>query len=267
VTVSTRCPAAPIISVITPVYAPSTAHLIEAYESIRAQDMPQGWNWEWLVQEDGTTGDVRALLPPDPRISPGEARHTAPAIARNMALARARGTYVKNLDADDLLTPGVLARDIAALSDHPEVDWTTSAVLDLLEDGSTQAFDFDPPPGGPLEPGSVIAHWIAHDYRSSVHPTTLCMRTRLAYALGGWMALPGLENVGLLMAASAISRGWFHPEPGLYYRRWSGQRTALPVHTDPVERDARRRLIRGRAEALHDLWNAQAALRRCDMTD
>lgn len=243
-----------VISVITAVHAPVADYLIEAYESIRAQELPDGWDWEWLVQEDGTTGEIAAMLPADSKISVSEVRHAGPAVARNMAMSRAHGRYVKNLDADDMLTAGVLARDINVLSSHPEVGWTTSHVLDLMEDGSTRGFDFDPPPGGPIEPTTVLAHWLAHDYRSSVHPTTLCLRTSLAHALGGWMALPAAENVGLLMAASSISWGWFHSEAGLHYRRWSGQRTGQPEHLNLVERDARRRLIKERAEALSDLW-------------
>lgn len=251
-----------IISIITAVYAPVADYLVEAYKSIRAQELPDGWDWEWLVQEDGTTGQIAAMLPPDPRIRAGEIRHAGPAIARNMAMSRAHGRYVKNLDADDMLTPGVLARDIHVLSSHPEVGWTTSHVLDLMEDGSTRGFDFDPPPDGPIEPTTVLAHWLAHDYRSSVHPTTLCLRTSLAHALGGWMALPAAENVGLLMAASSISWGWFHSEAGLYYRRWSGQRTSQPEHDNLVERDARRKLIKERADALFDLWQRRD-IERC----
>ncbi len=46
------------ISVITPVYAPKAEFLGETYKSLQAQVLPPGWDWEWLVQQDGPEGDV-----------------------------------------------------------------------------------------------------------------------------------------------------------------------------------------------------------------
>jgi hypothetical protein len=112
-----------------------------------------------------------------------------------MCLSRATGELVKVLDADDMLTPGTLAREIAVMTANPGIAWTTCRALDLLPDGSTEDFDFDPPEG-PITRGSVPEHWRDHDYRASVHPVTLCMRTQLVLALGGWMALPSSGDTG-----------------------------------------------------------------------
>ncbi len=238
------------LSVITSVYAPAATYLSEAYESLVAQKVPDGWDWEWLVQEDGETGSIKKLLPEgDPRIRLGTGRHGGPEVARNLALARARGSIVKVLDADDILCAGALSRDIKILSEHSDVVWTTSRVIDLLPDGSTAGFDYDPPEGK-LIGTDVFRHWREHEYRASVHPATLCVRRRHLLAIGGWMALPASGDTGLLISLSVVSNGYFISEAGLYYRKWPGQVTSQTAHMHHAERVARMKLIEDRAEAL-----------------
>jgi glycosyltransferase involved in cell wall biosynthesis len=243
---------AELVSVITAVHAPGAHYLPDAYASLAGQRMPDGWDWQWIVQEDGETDAVAPRLPDDPRISFGQGRSGRAAMARTMALSRAEGRFVKVLDADDMLTPGALARDLAALCGRPDVGWATSRVLDLLPDGSTVGFDQDPP-GGIIERGTVLAHWRAHDHRAPVHPASLFVRRELLLALGGWMALPASEDTGLLLALDAVSRGWFTAETGLLYRKWPGQVTGQPAHTDARERAARMAVIDARARALTEL--------------
>ncbi|MFY1654039.1 glycosyltransferase family 2 protein [Solwaraspora sp. WMMB762] len=241
-----------VVSVITPVHPPSIGYLADAYASLVAQDMPDGWGWRWLVQEDGRTGAVADALPDDPRISVGVGRPGGPGVARTLAMDRVDGPLVKVLDADDQLTPGVLARDIAALTAHPSIGWSTSRVLDLLPDGSTVGFDSDPP-AGPIACGDVHAFWLANNYRAPVHPATLCLRTDVLFALGGWMALPASEDTGLLLAASTITGGFFHAETGLLYRKWPGQVTSQAAHREPGEHATRMRIIDTRVRALAKL--------------
>lgn len=109
-----------LVSVITPVFPPTASYLPEAYRSLLAQRLPDGWAWEWLVQVDGEPDSISELLPGgDSRIHLEAGKHGGPAVARNLALARARGPLVKVLDADDMLCPGVLGRDIGVLCEHP----------------------------------------------------------------------------------------------------------------------------------------------------
>ncbi|MFI9269794.1 glycosyltransferase family 2 protein [Kitasatospora sp. NPDC052896] len=237
------------IIIVTAVHPPAALHLADAYKSISEQELPEGWDWRWVVQEDGLSHEVVTHLPEDDRISFRQGRAGGAGMARTIALARADGEYVKVLDADDMLAPGALARDVAALSADPTIGWTTSRVLDLLPDGSTVGFGQDPEEG-PIERGAVLDHWKAHDFRAQVHPATLCVRRELLLALGGWMALPASEDTGLLLALSAVSRGWFSVETGLYYRKWPGQVTSQAAHTDPAERDARMAVVESRARSL-----------------
>ncbi|GGN03598.1 glycosyl transferase [Streptomyces fuscichromogenes] len=257
------------ITVVTAVHAPSARFLPEAYRSLCEQRLPDGWEWRWLIQEDGDGGDgggdggvaggegaaggeVRAWVPEDARVSFRRGRAGGPGVARTLALARAEGPYVKVLDADDQLTPGALARDLAALEGRPDLGWATSRALDLLPDGSTAGFPGDPAEG-PVERGTVLGHWAANGFRAQVHPATLFVRRELLLALGGWMALPASEDTGLLLALDAVSRGWFSARAGLLYRKWEGQVTGRPAHTDPVEREARMAVVAARARALAEL--------------
>ncbi|WP_242902923.1 glycosyltransferase family 2 protein [Actinomadura terrae] len=243
-----------LISIVTPIYNPAAEHLNAAYESIASQELPEGWEWEWVLQEDGSTGVAMEMLPRDSRIKFGEGRRGGVALTRNLALARSRGELVKNLDHDDFFTPGVLARDIAVLVANNDIQWTTSPVLDLLPDGSTVGFESDPPEGR-LERGVVFEHWKAHNYRLPVHPTTICIRRPLVTAIGGWMGVPGSDDTGMLVAASVLSVGYFHGEVGLLYRKWPGQETAGKAHYQEVEWNSRMSLIRERGEAISRMIN------------
>ncbi|WHM37427.1 glycosyltransferase family 2 protein [Streptomyces sp. BPTC-684] len=243
------------IIVVTAVHPPSATFLSEAYKSLCDQELPDGWEWHWVIREDGRSEDVAPHVPSDPRVTFRQGRAGGPGVARTMALADADGDYVKILDADDQLAPGALARDLAVLESDRSIGWATSRVLDLLPDGSTLGFDQDPE-GGPIERGEVLRHWQEHSYRAQVHPATLFVRRDLLVALGGWMALPASEDTGLLLALDAVSRGYFTREVGLIYRKWEGQSTSQAAHTDTTERDARMAVVEARATALsHFQWH------------
>lgn len=246
------------IIIVTAVHPPAAAHLPDAYKSICEQELPEGWDWHWSIQEDGVSDAVAPYIPEDARVSFRQGRPGGPGVARMMALAQAEGEYVKVLDADDMLAPGALARDLAVLESSPDVGWTTSRVLDLLPDGSTLSFDQDPA-DGPIELGAVVDHWKANDFRAQVHPASLMVRRDLLLSLGGWMALPASEDTGLLLSLNSVSRGWFIREPGLFYRKWPGQVTSQPAHTDPGEWLARMAVVEARAQALAGLrWRYPA---------
>jgi glycosyltransferase involved in cell wall biosynthesis len=241
------------VSVVTAVHPPAIPFLGEAYQSLAAQELPAGWDWQWVVQEDGHSGQVEPALPDDPRISFGSSRPGSPggpAVTRTMALSRVRGSLVKALDADDRLLPGALTRDIAVLDRRPDIGWTTSKALDLLPGGSTVRWDQADPPHGRLTGADVFAYWREHDYLPPVVPSTICIRRDLLHVVGGWTALPASEDTGLLLAASAISDGYFIAETGLLYRKWAGQSTAQASHVDPAERVARMAVIEARVRAL-----------------
>jgi glycosyltransferase involved in cell wall biosynthesis len=243
------------IIIVTAVHGPSAKFLPEAFKSLCEQELPDGWEWHWVIQEDGKTDDVAPHVPTDERVTFRQGRPGGPGVARTIALAHADGEYIKVLDADDQLAPGTLARDLAALEGDRTIGWATSRVLDFLPDGSTAGFPGDPD-NGPIEREAVLDYWKANGFRAQVHPATLFMRRDLLLALGGWMALPASEDTGLLLALNAVSRGWFSEDVGLLYRKWEGQATGQASHVDPAEREVRMAVVEARARALaHFRWH------------
>ncbi|GAB1340839.1 glycosyltransferase family 2 protein [Streptomyces sp. E-15] len=237
------------ISVVTPVYDGGETYLRNTYESVRAERerLPQGWELQWLLQEDGTTGRPTANIPPEPWISLGMAKRGGAGAARTMTLPRAAGELVRTLDADDEILPGGLAREITALEDHPEVGWCVSAGLDLLPDGSTAPGPYDPPEG-PLTYDVLLRAYDADAV--PVMAQHLTVRTSLLLAVGAWPSLPAWETVAALMCCAAVSDGWMITEPGGIYRKHAGQTTAQATYAETVGVDDLRILVRAQAEAL-----------------
>lgn len=209
--------------------------------------MPPGWQWQWCVQEDGTTEIPRSLLPDDPRISYDSSLPGRAGVARTMALARASGELVRTLDADDVFLPGALARDIEVLR---RVAWCTSAGLDLHPDGTTTPGPFDPP-GGPLPADLFFTE--QQENRLSVLAANLAAHTDLVRAIGGWPALTGAETIGLLLALEAITPGEFIAEPSMLYRRHGDQTTASPRYWNAEWNKARLAIVLDRAAVLRRL--------------
>lgn len=238
----------PTISVLTAVHPVGALHIDSAYHSLALQFLPEGWHWEWLVQEDGEDCDLGRKLPRDSRISIDRSPKGGPGPSRSTALGRASGTLIKVLDADDMLAPGALSRDILTATNH-RVSWTVSAALDLFPDGSIASPDWHPD-HGPLPRGSLASYWRSHNHRLSVHPATLCIDRDLAVALGGWSPLPTSEDTDLLLSANVVADGYFISDVGLYYRKWSEQITQSELHHDAANEQMRITAIEARLQAL-----------------
>lgn len=114
--------AAPLVSVITPVFDPPPEFLRAAIESVIAQSYA---NWELILVDDGSRMPaVREMLArhaADPRIRPVLRERTGNiSIATNDGLAAARGELVAFLDHDDTLAPDALYRVAREFAGHPD---------------------------------------------------------------------------------------------------------------------------------------------------
>lgn len=98
----------PEISIIVPVYK-GVRFLREALDSVKAQTFA---DWECLCVDDGSKDGSGALLDEiaaaEPRIRVFHRENGGTSVARNYALAQARGRYVAFLDEDDVCHPRML---------------------------------------------------------------------------------------------------------------------------------------------------------------
>lgn len=101
----------PRVSVVVPAYNASS-FIAECLQSVCDQDYE---NLELIVVDDGSsddTADLSAAFEPDQLIRQTNAGACA---ARNAGLAAATGSYVKFLDADDVMAPGAISGQVALL--------------------------------------------------------------------------------------------------------------------------------------------------------
>ena len=115
---------APVLSIVIPVYNVEQ-YLRQCLDSILAQDCPEGFDYEVLLVDDGSTDqsgilcDEYAARSPVFRVFHRE--NGGASAARNGAIRLAKGDYVQFVDSDDWLLPGLFARLAELLAPQPEL--------------------------------------------------------------------------------------------------------------------------------------------------
>jgi glycosyltransferase involved in cell wall biosynthesis len=112
----------PVVSVIVPAH--NYGHFIgSALDSLAAQTFE---NWECVVVDDGSTDNtsevVQAYAHKDARVRYLHQENSRQAAARNNGVRNSAGKYFQFLDADDLIEPRKLERQVEYLERHPDVD-------------------------------------------------------------------------------------------------------------------------------------------------
>jgi glycosyltransferase involved in cell wall biosynthesis len=111
-------PATPLITVVMPTFS-RPEEIRESIDSVRAQTLA---DWELIVVNDGGGHEVEATMAgylADPRVRYVYAAHGGLSSARNVGMALARGTYITQLDDDDVFYPPHLATVAAAFRADP----------------------------------------------------------------------------------------------------------------------------------------------------
>jgi glycosyltransferase involved in cell wall biosynthesis len=193
-----------LVSVVMPAFD-EEAFIAEALRSVLAQSYRPV---EVIVVDDGS-GDRTAEIAAAHEVRVVRRSHGGPAAARNTGLAIARGDYWTIFDADDVMAPERLSRQVAYLEEHPDV----GMVL-----GLTEAFVT---PGEP-RPSHFNPVWDAGPYRG--HPGTMLARREVLDVVGGFdEALPLCEDVDWLARAkdAGVSAGHLD-QVALHYRIHAG---------------------------------------------
>ena len=139
----------------------------EAVESALAQDYP---DFEVVISDDGSTDSTRTIAegfarrhPERVRVVHGERNEGKPA-ALNRALEVHTGELICWLDGDDVMLPGKLERQVAALERHPDAVGTVHDAEMFESDTGRVIGRFSEVAGQPLRSGGVEL-WFDPTYR------------------------------------------------------------------------------------------------------
>jgi glycosyltransferase involved in cell wall biosynthesis len=228
----------PRVSVIMPVLD-AGRDLEQAIRSVAAQTFT---DHELVIVDDGSRDPATLAILETAARAPGVTVHRTPnhgpAAARNLAIERARGSYILPLDADDWLAPEFLARTVPVLDGDPRVGVVHTWVG--LAGGHYGTWRT-----GPFELPALLA-------RCTIHVTSLFRREVWTQA-GGYdlRFVEASEDWDLWISAAAHGwRGACVPEVLAFYRRGPRSRERAARQPDAARR--RMELLVTKHRALYE---------------
>lgn len=220
------------VSILMAVYNTPADYLRESWESILGQTCRR---WELVLVDDGSTDRATAAeidrLAADPRVRLLRLpTNGGLAAALNAGLPLCRSDLVARMDADDVMLPERLAKQVAYMRAHPAV-----AILgaQIQADRGGKLF---PPTNHP----AVITHEVIESQRASGpkgiwilnHPTVMFRRQEIQ-ALGGYPSHRVAQDLALWLRAFRAGCVIHNlPDVLLQYRLHPGQLTAQGGHPD-----------------------------------
>ena len=210
--------AGPSVSVCIPVRN-HAAYVGEAVASALAQDFD---GLEVLVHDDASTDETREVVQAHKDHRLRYTRHDAPVgVARNRdsCLAAARARHVAWLDADDCYLPGMLARQVAVLDEHPTVGIVHGA-FHVTDEHGRRLPDWPAPfERDSVEPGGVaFSHLVASN---EITTSTVVVRRSVHDMAGAFAQSAGVSSSDWAMWLRLALRGdvAYTSEPVAGYRQ------------------------------------------------
>ncbi len=174
----TRPQQAPLVSVIMPAYN-CEAYVLEAVSSMLSQSFT---DFELLVIDDGSTDSTPKLLESvdDPRLRLVSNEHNMGLVGTlNRGLGLAVGRYIARMDADDVVVPERLEKQVLYLEEHPDVHVLGSMVNLINEQGTV----FGAISGYPTDPDEIHRYLLREC--CLIHPSVI-FRKDTVKAAGGY---------------------------------------------------------------------------------
>lgn len=194
---------APLVSILIPCHN-AARWLAATLESALAQTWPDK---EIIVVDDGSTDDslavargfevrgVRVISQPN----------RGAAAARNTALRAAHGDFFQFLDADDLLHPEKIARQMERLAAAPPDTAATGRWGRFTGDPAQTSFPEKNPLFADLDPRAWLLAYASHD--CMMHPAAWLVPRGLADAAGLWDERLSLNDDGEYFARVVCAAG------------------------------------------------------------
>jgi glycosyltransferase involved in cell wall biosynthesis len=214
---STRLASNPLVSVFVPAYL-HAEYLEGCVESIAAQktDFP----FEILIAEDSSPDATRAVAIALQRKYPHlirvvfTARNKGGALNTIFGISRARGSLVAYCEGDDFwIDDGKLARQVAALRAHPEVNMAFTRGFRLYPDGKrVLEWDYGE------EARIVPLHELFAGHGWTAPTASLVFRTEILRRLPPWFGSATAGDFVIVAGGSVRGGAWYDPTPAICYR-------------------------------------------------
>jgi len=201
----------PLVTVITPTYN-REQFLRQAIDSVLAQTM---FDFELIVVDDGSTDNSWETLAEykvkDNRIRTFWQPNQGQSVARNHALAEARGDYICFLDSDNYWPVDKLQQQLTVLEKNPTVDVVYGDIITIDKDGSETSRNNMTRYSGP------IAKWMLRD--NCVSMNTAIARRKCFDQMGGMSGQRRVaDDYDLWLKFSASYQFLYVPAFWAYYR-------------------------------------------------
>ena len=171
----------PRVSVLIPVFN-GEPYLAAAIESVQAQTFE---DYEFIIVDDGSTDGsadmIAGFAASDPRIRAYRKSNSGISETLNLGIAEARGDWIARLDADDIMLPHRLERQLAFVSGASDVV-AAGSYYDIIDGAGERCATLRPLP---RNRGELERFLDAREPLTFTHPTMIYRRA-IAVALGGY---------------------------------------------------------------------------------
>jgi glycosyltransferase involved in cell wall biosynthesis len=254
----------PLVSLVMPAWNPRPDWLLQAVSSALGQ---RGCPVELVLVDDGSDEPVAELLESehDPRLTIVRTDHLGASSARNTGLASARGSHIRFIDCDDVITESSTAHLLELMRDDDDViTYGATLVCDRDLRGLTQISS--------SVQGSAVTACLLNRFEVSIH--SLLFHRRIVDATGPWeRSLTVSEDWDFVLRALEHAEVRGDRVVATHYRTheaMSSQDLAAGIHgyRRVVERyferhpELRRTRLEREAEAEWNLFAAEQVLTR-----
>ncbi len=241
------------LTVAIPVYN-GEKYIRQSIQSVLGQTYS---NFELIITDDGSTDKSLEIARSfeDPRIKiVSDGQHKGLAIRLNEQIAMAQGKYFVRMDADDVMLPDRLNRQVAFVEEHPETDVVGSSAVIIDEDGRWIGWRNSEWKRGAGRKSGDLAY---HEVSSFMHPTVMG-RTEWFRKYYYNPACEGCEDQDLWLRSQKTSQFYSICEPLLLYR--DPQRFDLKTYLFRQEKGI---YVQKLNSASNNWWSCQKAIWKC----
>ncbi len=180
------------VSILIPAYN-ADHYIAETIESILVQTYP---NFELLIIDDGSTDNTLAIIKSyaekDPRIKVISQANSGIPNTLNKGIELSENEWICRMDADDLMMPNRIERQLAFIAENPDLAVASSYVYNIDENGKIIG-QFR----SKFTNKAVVEEYVRTNQLIGFHHPAVIMKKSVIQALGGYRNFSYAEDLDL----------------------------------------------------------------------